>query len=558
MATLYPAPSDGGKARPITDESDYAWSLLRAELAVAQRAAREAEDRLRMACTATRAFVWEAEMGRNHLTAASNASAVLGFSLPSTIDEALLSVHPEDRGRMEYEFRHGLSSGVEFRIEGRLINPENDNTVWVSTLCRLSRGPSSGSERMLGVMQNVTEQQEAGAALREREALLSAINNAARVIITLLQVVPGRILYCNDYSQALLGFSPADMCAMNQWEQISRIHPDEQTLVRSAITRSAYARDGETVCVEYRYRRKQGDYVWLGASIAPFERDNNGAATQLLFVISEITERKRAQERLADAREQLELRVQQRTIELNTVNEALRKEIVERASAESERQEVLGRIVTAQEEERRRISRELHDEIGQHLTALMLGLKSLEQEATNAAIAKKVRELQWITETVGKEVHEVALGLRPTALDDLGLAQALSHYAEDWSVKSGIPVEFFHGGFDGGRLPAEVETALYRIVQEALNNILKHAGATRVSIILERKNDRGVAIVEDNGRGFDFESLADPQARRRLGLRGMEERAALVNGELKVESTPGQGTTVFVRVPLQNQNSESS
>jgi PAS domain S-box-containing protein len=553
MATLHPAPAEGAKVRPATDENGYILGLLRAELAVAQRTAREIEDRLRMACAATRAFTWEAEIGRNRLTAAPNASQILGFAVPSTIEEALLSIHPEDRVRVENDYRRGIALGGEFRIEGRLINPVSENTIWLSTLCRLSRSPSSGSERVLGVMQNVTEQQEAGAVLRQREAFLSAINNAARVMINLYQIVPGRILYCNGYSQTLLGFSPAEMCAMTQGEQMSRVHPDDQGAVHAAIDRSAYAREGETVCIEYRYRRKQGNYVWLGASVAPFQRAGGNEVTQLLCVMSDITERKLAQERLIHAREELELRVQQRTTELNTANAALRTEIAERTTAEAERQEVLGRIVTAQEEERRRISRELHDEIGQHLTALMLGLKALEQQTSDAGMAGKVRELQAITETVGKEVHEVALGLRPTALDDLGLVQALSNYAEDWSVRSEIQVEFFHDGFELGRLPAEVETALYRIVQEALNNILKHARATHVSIILERKSDRGVAIVEDNGCGFELSALADPQTRQRLGLRGMEERAALVNGELRVESSVGQGTTVFVRVPLHTQ-----
>jgi signal transduction histidine kinase len=135
-------------------------------------------------------------------------------------------------------------------------------------------------------------------------------------------------------------------------------------------------------------------------------------------------------------------------------------------------------------------------------------------------------------------------------LDDLGLLPALLWHVERYTAQTGVRVAFHHGGLDR-RFAAAVETAAYRIVQEALTNVLKHAGAGRVSLIVERRPDHVLAIVEDDGRGFDVEAvMGAPDAGRRLGLLGMQERVALVGGSLEIESSPGGGTSLFVRIPL--------
>jgi signal transduction histidine kinase len=162
-----------------------------------------------------------------------------------------------------------------------------------------------------------------------------------------------------------------------------------------------------------------------------------------------------------------------------------------------------------------------------------------------------LQRLQDLSDEIGREVHHIALELRPTALDDFGLHAALLNYVTEWSDRSEIEVDFHTGGLDKQRLPPQVETTLYRIVQEALTNVIKHAHAKRVSVILEHRPDHVLAIVEDDGEGFDTEAVmnsasVDP----RLGLLGMRERAALVGGTLEIETSPGSGTTVFVRIPL--------
>jgi signal transduction histidine kinase len=166
-----------------------------------------------------------------------------------------------------------------------------------------------------------------------------------------------------------------------------------------------------------------------------------------------------------------------------------------------------------------------------------------------------VQWLQGLTGEIGRDIHRAALALRPTALDDLGLYGALRTYAEDWSERFGVPIEVQILGVKG-RLPPEIETAVYRIVQEALTNVLKHASARNVSVLLERKNGQLRLIIEDDGKGIDPTSAAgtDFSGDPRLGLSGIRERLALMDGNMTLESTPGAGTTLFIQIPIGQQH----
>jgi signal transduction histidine kinase len=212
---------------------------------------------------------------------------------------------------------------------------------------------------------------------------------------------------------------------------------------------------------------------------------------------------------------------------------------------------LLQQLVSAQEDERRRVARELHDSLGQHLTSLGVRLGTLSgQVAGSHELIAQISQLQTHAGLIEDEVDRLATALRPVALDDLGLEAALQRHADDWAQDVGIPVDVHMHGI-GSRLPEFVETTVYRVVQEALTNVRKHACAGRASVVVERLGQELVAIVEDDGRGF---SMADHESEslrsRRLGVLTMTERAALVGGRLEVESRPGNGTTVYLRVPL--------
>jgi signal transduction histidine kinase len=207
--------------------------------------------------------------------------------------------------------------------------------------------------------------------------------------------------------------------------------------------------------------------------------------------------------------------------------------------------DALARAMTAQELERRRLARELHDETGQALTSVLLGLKAVEEAPDGAEMRSAASELRELVVATLQDVRRLAVELRPKALDDFGLEPALERLAQSFSEQTGIAVDV-ESALSGERLPAEVETALYRIVQEALTNVVKHSHASRVSVLVSRRPGSVAAIVEDDGRGFELATTRDGG----IGLVGMRERMALLDGRLDVESSEGKGTTIRAEVPL--------
>ena len=207
------------------------------------------------------------------------------------------------------------------------------------------------------------------------------------------------------------------------------------------------------------------------------------------------------------------------------------------------------RLLHAQEEERRSIARELHDQLGQELTALRLNLNALKARSVEQPdLHQHIERLDTIAQQLDRDVDFLVWELRPTALDDFGLRAALAKHTENWSKLNGIAAELHSTGLETERLPGQIETTLFRVAQEALNNIAKHARASRVDIILERRSNQASLIVEDDGVGFDPSD--ETALGQRMGLAGMRERVALVGGTIHVESAPDKGTTIFVRAPV--------
>jgi signal transduction histidine kinase len=207
--------------------------------------------------------------------------------------------------------------------------------------------------------------------------------------------------------------------------------------------------------------------------------------------------------------------------------------------------DAMRRVVGAQESERRRLARELHDETGQALTSILLGLKPLEEALADHPARAAVAELREHVVAALQDVRRLAVELRPKLLDDFGLVPALERLTESVAEQAEIRVDF-HSALGETRLPTEVETALYRVVQESLTNIVKHADARNVSVSVVRRESGVAAVIEDDGTGFDQRSVREDG----VGLLGMRERLALLDGRLEIESRPGAGTTVVAEVPL--------
>jgi two-component system, NarL family, sensor histidine kinase DevS len=219
---------------------------------------------------------------------------------------------------------------------------------------------------------------------------------------------------------------------------------------------------------------------------------------------------------------------------------ALAVDLSERIARDS-----LRRVVEAQELERRRLARELHDETGQALTSILLGLKALEEKLPDTGSRAAAAELRELVVATLQDVRRLAVELRPSALDDFGLVAALERLTASIGEQTGIRIDF-QPAITADRLPAEVETALYRIVQESLTNVVKHAKARNVSVLLARTDGAVKAVIEDDGGGFD------PAERtgEGFGLLGMSERLALLGGRLEIESSEEAGTTIAAEVPL--------
>jgi PAS domain S-box-containing protein len=392
---------------------------------------------------------------------------------------------------------------------------------------------------------DITKRKRAEEALRESEEWLRSIFEASRDGILVEDAE--RIVYINKSYTQLFGYdSPEDLTGRHVSTVIS---PEDVERMLEFGSRRKRGEQPASV-YEFKGKRKDGTLIDVEASVST---SVVAGRVYITTMVRDIAERKQAEESLRQAHDELEKRVSERTVELAKTNQTLQAEIRERTRMSEARKQLLQQIVTAQEDERRRISRELHDQMGQHLTAILLLVNSLKlspqlETETNS----RFEQLEEVAHQISREVDTLAWELRPTVLDDLGLQAALGNYVEKWSKRSGVSVDFHSIGLADRRLPPQIETAIYRIAQEALTNIIKHAQATNVGVILDRRDNQVSVIIEDNGCGFDVEAmLTAPTEERRMGVLGMQERTLLVGGTLNIESTPGVGTTIFVRIPLE-------
>lgn len=396
---------------------------------------------------------------------------------------------------------------------------------------------------------DLVEQRQAQKAIRESEERLHLMMESVTDYAIIITDPAGLIERWNIGAEQLFGWTEAE--AVGQSSDI--IYTPEDRAAGVPEKERQQASEQERAADERWHLRKDSSRFYVSGVMSALRA---GKLTGFVKIARDLTERQQTEEMLRRSREQLEQAVQRRTQELKMAYDALVREVNERRAAEEHVKELLRQIIDAQESERRRISRELHDSLGQQLTVLRIGLEALpklgEKEASEHLI-----NLQQLLKQLDTEVDFLAWELRPASLDELGLAPALSTFVEEWSKQFGIAAEFHLSEVKEERVPYEVETSLYRIAQEALNNVAKHAKAKHVSVILERRESHVALIIEDDGVGFDPQQVSGSDTSERgLGLINMRERVMLINGTLEIESTPNKGTTIFARVPLTPPNSE--
>ena len=398
-----------------------------------------------------------------------------------------LTNHPDEYARDEQPFK-----------DGRVID-------CITAPLKTADGETLGR---IVFFRDITERRKAEEALQASENRFRTLFEEAPDAILLFDFDQGRVLAANKAAERLFGASRDEILRQGPLSFYAPEQPDGRPMAETYWRNGERALAGEAVTYERWIRRPSGE-----ARLA------RGTLVRLPSTIR--------------------------------LTRASLVDITDQRAVEAQLSEVLQSTVALQEADRQRIARELHDSLNQYLAALNMKLAMFGRTvADSAPLTSGVAELKGLTAAVADEVSRLAWELRPIALDDIGLGQAIEHLTEEWARRSGLQFDL-HVDLKGQRPLRAVETTLYRVLQEAISNIVKHAGASKVGVALEMTPDGVVMIIEDNGKGFELEAVSRGSSPR-LGLLGMRERVALIRGSLDIETGPGAGTTLIIRAPMKD------
>ncbi len=413
--------------------------------------------------------------------------------------------YPDDLLADVDQFKRVMSGAISgYSMDKRYIH--KDGRIIHSIMAvQCVRRADGAVDYFVGLVQDITERKIWEERLRRSEAMLSTGQRISHTGSWVWNVVTDDLFWSDEHFR-ISGVDPESFMLTRETAR-QLIHPDDRAAANQAF--DAAVRDRSVFEHQLRMLRPDGSVRFV-LSLGYPVFDDAGELSEYVGTVMDITDRK---------------------------------------ESERVRAELLRRLVGAQEDERRRIAIEMHDQFGQQLSALVLQLAGLRREqGQRTNLGQQLASLEEITRRLDTDLELIVWRLRPPSLDDLGLIAALAHYVERWSEHFGVRAELQSSGMEAGGVIEEIDTALYRIAQEALNNVAKHAQAKSVAVHLDRRADRVSLIVEDDGIGFQAEQRMG--ARQRFGLVGMRERATLLGGTLDIESRPGNGTTVAVRIPI--------
>lgn len=352
--------------------------------------------------------------------------------------------------------------------------------------------------------------------LVESQRFVNRITDATPNLLYIYDVITNRNIYVNPRITNLLGYSVEQIKQIGSQFFQAVLHPDDTRVFEKMQERFQHAGYKDILESEYRMKNVQGEWRWFLSRDVIFKETSGGRPQLILGIAQDITERKKADEELSQSREQLRV--------------------------------LLAHQQSVREEERTRISREIHDELGQSLTALKIDLSWLARRLTKDqdVLIEKVLDMSRLIDLNIQTVKRIAAELRPGLLDDLGLTAALEWQAEEFEQRQGIRCELRIRPNDM-TLDRDISTAIFRIFQETLTNIVRHARAGRVSVDLQKKQRGLVLTVRDDGRGITKKQIASPTS---IGLIGMRERVNFLGGTVDISGTRNKGTTVKVFIPL--------
>jgi PAS domain S-box-containing protein len=426
------------------------------------------------------------------LVAAGEVAPLLALGLPHVMDaEAFLRRvryfrdHPDESGRDELVYK---DAHVIDRLTSPFKSADGD---------RLGR---------IWFFRDVTERRKAEDSLRASDERFRMLVEEAPDAILLFDVDQDRLIAVNKAAEDLFGVPRDEMLEHGPQYFYPPKQPYGRSVVQSNSEHNERALAGEEVIFERQIRRPSGEERLSQVTVVRLPSSTRMLRASLL-------------------------------------------DVTDQRAAEAELAEVLRSTIVRQEAERRRIARELHDALGQYLAAMNVRLDIFGRSVPDVSPLKSgLVELKSLTAKIGDEVRRLAWELRPTALDDIGLESAIQHFVAEWAQRSGLRFDL-HLTMKDRRLPSNVETTLYRVLQEGMTNIVKHAGARKVGVILQALQNDVVMLIEDDGKGFELEDQSKPSSSR-LGLLGMRERLAVIHGSLEIETKPGDGTTLIIHVPL--------
>ncbi len=433
--------------------------------------------------------------------------SLIGFSASDRNADAFQNIHPDDRERVRNIFYETVNTGVGQRAEYRFVR--RDGTIrYIESQGSVICDREGKTEKVVIVSRDITERKLANEKLKEREKQLAVAQQIAHIGSFEWHIASNKA-YWSEELYRIFHVAPGEFQGTFE-AYMERIHPDDRIMVRGNIeeTLRTYA----PFRSEYRILFPDGT-IRNAEAHGEMVFDEQGKPLKLVGTCQDITERKLADEAV-------------------------------RALAK--------RVVKAQEEERRRIARELHDNICQRLSAIKLHMEALEEGVANKRTGF-FKQLQLMKNQIGGTINEVrgiSANLRPTTLDDLGLVTALQLLCREFEKTHEIKISLNVQGVEKSMLDIHKETALYRIAQEAFENIAKHANAKNVSLDLYTRDSVIAMSIEDNGKGFDPVKLPQRKEHSGFGLMNMKERSLLLGGTFQISSSHGKGTKVHLEIPL--------
>jgi two-component system, chemotaxis family, CheB/CheR fusion protein len=441
--------------------------------------------------------------------------------------------------RLRYDRIHQDVRGALDRLQSTEREVQTDDGRWHLMRLLPYRTADDRIDGVVLTFQDITDRHAAELRVRQSEERLRLLIDGVLDYAIFTVSEDGKIDSWNPGAERMFGYRTGEIIGLGietlftPEDRAANVHEKELEQAR----RTGHATD------ERYHLRRNGTRFYCSGVTTRLGAGGLGFAK----IARDLTVQREAAEQLRSAHGTLEGHVKQRTQELQ-------QKVREHESAKVEVTNLLHRLVTAQENERARIARDLHDDLGQQLTALRLALERL--QAGSAGGSKEIEDALALTRQASRDADFLAWQLRPSALDELGLAAALPRFVREWSSHAGVPAEVRLEGFESGQLGRDAEVAYYRVAQEALNNVSKHAQASRVDVVLASRGRTVVLVVEDDGVGFN---PADQDTRMRgFGLAGMRERATLIGADLHVESSRGGGTSVFLRRPFEESRPPAS